>query len=190
MAKKKSQKDLDLKELTEKLKAAKSVVFTDYRGTTVKDIDRFRKILAKEGVFSKVYKLTLVKKAMDQVGVAGTVDYKTPVIMSVSAEDETTPARLIKALGKDMKTLTILQGIVDGKMVDKTQVLVLADLPTKDQLRSQFMSVLKGPMSAFARAINALAEKMGSAAPAAPAAPEAAKDQPAAPAPEAAPAAA
>lgn len=184
MSKNKSQKQEDLAELAEKLKAAKSVVFTDYRGTTVKDIDKFRKTLAKEGVFSKVYKLTLVQKALEQLGVQGAVDYKTPVIMSVSQEDETTPARLIKALAKDIKTITILQGIVDGKMVDKTQVLVLADLPTKDQLRSQFMSVLNGSMSAFARALNALAEKLGSAAAeaAAPAAP--------APAPEAAPVAA
>ena len=61
MPKSRQQKEQDLQELTEKLKNAKSVVLTEYRGTTVKDIDTFRKTLRKENVFSKVYKLTLVQ---------------------------------------------------------------------------------------------------------------------------------
>ena len=62
MPKAKLQKDKDLKELTDKLKEAKAVVFSEYRGTTVKNLDKFRKTLRQENVFSKVYKLTLVKK--------------------------------------------------------------------------------------------------------------------------------
>ena len=104
MPKNKIQKEKDLKELTDKLKAAKAVVFSDYRGTTVKDITKFRTALRKENVFSKVYKLSLVKKAMKEAAVAGEIaDYKAPMILSLSEEDETTPARVIKNLLKDFK---------------------------------------------------------------------------------------
>ena len=90
MAKLKAQKEKDLAELTEKLKTAKAVVFTDYRGTTVKDMDKFRNTLRKENVFSKVYKIPLIKKAMEAIGIdAASVDYKPPVILSLSEEDET-----------------------------------------------------------------------------------------------------
>ncbi len=170
MPKLKSQKEKDLKELTEKLKASKAVVFSDYRGTTVLDLDKFRKTLRKENVFSKVYKLTLVKRAMKDAGLQGEIaDYKTPVILSISTEDETAPARIIQNLTKDIKSIGILEGLLGSELMSKAQVVALGSLPTKDQLRSQFMSVLNGPISAFARVLNARAEKMGEvAAPAAP----------------------
>lgn len=155
MAKVKSQKEQDLQELSEKFKAAKSVVFTDYRGTTVKDMDKFRKNLRKENVFSKVYKITLVRKAMEANGIAATsVEYKTPVILAISNEEETTPARVIKNLSKDIKTINILEGIVDGGVISKAQVLALADLPSKDQLRAQLVGTINAPVSGF---VNVLA---------------------------------
>jgi large subunit ribosomal protein L10 len=155
MAKLKAQKERDLEELTGKLKEAKSVVFTDYRGTTVKDLDTFRKTLNKENVFSKVYKITLVRKAMELNGIAaGSVEYKTPVILSLSTEDETTPARIIKNMTKELKTISILEGIVDSKVISKAQVVALADLPSKDQLRAQFVGTINAPISGF---VNVLA---------------------------------
>ncbi len=175
MAKLKSQKEKDLKELTEKLKTAKAVVLSEYRGTTVKDMDKFRSTLRKERVFSKVYKIPLIKKALEANGInAASVDYKTPVILSISEDDETVAARVIKGLSKDIKTFVILEAVIGGKMLNKQEIMVLADLPSKDQLRAQFMSVLNGPISAFARVLNARAEKMAAAVPAVEAAPVAA----------------
>src|SRR3989338_9026694 len=101
MAKLKSQKEKDLKELTQKLKVAKAVVMTCYTGTNVKDLDKFRQGLRKEKVFSKVYKLPLVKKALEAIGTNMQVDYKTPVIIAISEEEESAPARVIKNLAKD-----------------------------------------------------------------------------------------
>jgi large subunit ribosomal protein L10 len=150
-----AQKELDLAELTSKLKEAKSVVFTEYRGTTVKDIDKFRKSLIKENVFSKVYKVTLVKKALEANGVdASSLDYKTPVILSISNEEETAPARIIKGLGKDIKTVSMLAGLVDGKLVTKAQVTALADMPSKLELRAKLVGTINAPVSGF---VNVLA---------------------------------
>lgn len=155
MPKTRAQKEQDLQELTEKLKTAKAVVFSDYRGTTVKDIDTFRRTLAKEQVFSKVYKMTLVKKALEASGIdAGNLDYKTPVILSLSSEEETAPARLIKNVGKDIKTINILSGILDKAVASKEQILVLADLPSKEQLRGQLVGTINAPVSGF---VNVLA---------------------------------
>lgn len=155
MPKTRAQKEQDLQELTDKLKTAKAVVFSDYRGTTVKDIDTFRRTLAKEQVFSKVYKMTLVKKALQAAGIeAGDLDYKTPVILSLSTEEETVPARLIKNVGKDIKTINILSGILDNALATREQILVLADLPSKDQLRAQVVGTINAPVSGF---VNVLA---------------------------------
>jgi len=166
MPKGKVQKSKDLEELTGKLAGAKSVVFSGYSGTNVKDLDRLRKSLRKENVFSKVYKITLIKKALEANKMdASNVDYKTPAILAVSNEDEVAPARIIKTLAKEVKTITILEGFVEGKLFTKAQIEALGDLPSKDQLRAQLLSVLNGPAAAFVRLLDAYAKKKGEPTP-------------------------
>ena len=169
MSKKREQKEKDLTELTELLKSAKSIVFSDYRGTTVKDLTKFRKALRAENISGKVYKLTLVEKALKELGITDAkLNFKTPVIIAVSKEDEVAPARVVKTFGKEVKTISILEGIIEGKVFSKLEVETLGGLPSKDQLRAQFMSVLNGPISAFARVLDANKKKMGEAVSAAP----------------------
>ncbi len=155
MAKTRIQKEQDLQELTDRLKGAKSVVMSDYRGTTVKDIDAFRKALTKENVKSKVYKVSLIKKAFEANGIdTATLDYKTPVILSVSEEDEVAPARIIKNISKEVKTIGILSGVLDGQFATREQMLALADLPSKDELRAKVVGTINAPVSGF---VNVLA---------------------------------
>lgn len=154
MAKSKQQKTSDLEELTQKVKAAKSIVFADYRGSTVKDMSVFRRTAEKASVFTKVYKLTLVKKALESSGITGLPDFKTPVIFVGSDEDETAAARLVKNIGKDIKTVNILAGVLDGHLVAKAEVTALADLPGKDELRGSLVRTINAPVSGF---VNVLA---------------------------------
>jgi large subunit ribosomal protein L10 len=87
---------------------------------------------------------------MKEAGLEGEIaDYKQPVILSVSGDDETTAARLVKNLSKDLKTISVLEGIVDKKLVNKAQILALADLPSKDQLRAQVIATINAPVTGF-----------------------------------------
>lgn len=156
MAKTRAQKEIDLAELSDRLKGAKSIVLSEYRGTTVKDIDKFRRALSAEGIVSKVYKSPLIKKAFEANGIDATniMDFKVPVIVSVSQEDEVGPARIIKSFSKEVKTVGILSGVLDGTFASKEQMMALADLPSKDQLRAQLVGTINAPVSGF---VNVLA---------------------------------
>lgn len=155
MAKTREQKELDLAELTEKVKTAKSIVLSEYRGTTVKDMDKFRRTLEKDNVFTKVYKITLIEKALKAAGIeAGELNYKAPVIFMASMDDETTPARVVKGLSKEIKTISILSGVLESKIMAKAQVESLADLPSKDELRAKLVGTINAPVSGF---VNVLA---------------------------------
>lgn len=156
MAKTRAQKEQDLTELTERLKSAKSIVLSEYRGTTVKDIDKFRRALSAEGIVSKVYKSPLIKKAFEANGIdaANIMEFKVPVIVSVSQEDEVAPARVIKTFGKEVKTIGILSGVLDGTFASKEQMMALADLPSKDELRAKLVGTINAPVSGF---VNVLA---------------------------------
>ncbi len=155
MAKTRQQKEQDLQELNDRVKGAKSIVLADYRGTTVKEIDTFRRALGNEGVASKVYKVSLVKKAFEANNIdASSLDYKTPVILAVSQDDEVAPARIIKNVSKDVKTINILSGVLDGTFAGRDQVLALAELPSKDELRAKLVGTINAPVSGF---VNVLA---------------------------------
>ncbi len=155
MAKLKTQKTEDLQELSDKVKSAKGMVFAGYSGTTVKDMDKFRKALRLENIFAKVYKITLIRKALASANInADGVDYKQPVIIAISEDDEVSPARVLKTVNKELKTIIPLQGVLDGKLVTKEMVMALADLPSKDQLRAQVVGTINAPVSGF---VNVLA---------------------------------
>lgn len=154
MAKTRQQKEADLAELTQKLKEAKSVVMSEYRGTTVKDIDTFRNALRKENVFAKVYKVSLVEKALAANGIEAKLDYKTPVILAISPDDEVASARIVKTVGKEVKTIGILSGVVDGALMSKAQITALAELPSKQEMRGMLVRTINAPVSGF---VNVLA---------------------------------
>ncbi len=170
MATTRQEKEAMLKKLVDDLGGAKGVVFAQYRGLTVKEIDKIRKSLRKENVMYQVVKVTLLKKAFEQLGVdASKFAYDGPIAVAISNDDETTPARLIKAMNKEHENLKLEGGILDKNIIEKQMVIRLAELPSKQQLLGQLLSVLVGParglvtvlsgnMRQLVYALNAIAE--------------------------------
>jgi large subunit ribosomal protein L10 len=146
MAVTRQAKEAQLKTLVEDLSEAKGVVFAQYRGLTVKEIDKIRKNLRKENVKYQVVKVTLLKKAFEQLGInSDEFKYTGPIAIAISQDDETTPARIIKALNKEHQNLALDGGMLEKKVIGKQMVMQLADLPSKHQLLGQLVSVIAGP---------------------------------------------
>lgn len=170
MAITRQEKEEQLKQLVADLTDARGVVFAQYRGLTVKAIDNIRKNLRKENIKYQVVKVTLLKKAFEQLGInSEEFTYTGPIAVAISNDDETTPARIIKALGKENPNLTLDGGVIEKKVIGKQMVLQLADLPGKQQLLGQLVSVIAGParglvtvlsgnMRQLVYALNAIAE--------------------------------
>lgn len=146
MAITRKEKEASLTSLTEDLKAARGVVFSEYRGMTVKQLETVRKSLRKENVKYQVVKVSLLKKAMASLGInLDGLKYNGPVALAVSQEEETTPARILKSLVRENPLLILCGGILDNKLVGSEVVMKLASLPSKRQLLGQLVSVLAGP---------------------------------------------
>lgn len=146
MALSREEKENTLKQLTEDLKNARGVVFTEYKGLTVAQMNKLRRMLRAEKVKYQVIKLTLLKKALTALNISGDLKFGGPVAVAVSAEEETTPARILKAAAKDFPQLVLDGGIFEGKVVASDVVARLASLPSKEQLLGQLVSVIAGPM--------------------------------------------
>jgi len=147
------------------LKDAKGVVLADYRGLTVEQDTQLRKQLREAGVVYKVYKNTLIKRA-----IAGT-EYESlgeqlegPTAIAISSEDATAPARLLFNFAKTAEALELKAGVVEGTYYDAKGIALIATIPSRDELLSKFLGSIQSPVTNFARVIKQIAEKKEQAA--------------------------
>ncbi|MFK8010595.1 MAG: 50S ribosomal protein L10 [Marinicellaceae bacterium] len=135
---------------------AHSLVVSEYSGITVEDFTEMRAEARKTGVYLKVAKNTLVKRAVQDTEFECVADSLVgPMIYAFSQEDPGCAARLIKDYAKKNDKLITKLVSIGGKMFDASELSRLASLPTKDQAISQLMSVMKAPVEKLVRTLDA-----------------------------------
>ncbi|WP_321386656.1 50S ribosomal protein L10 [uncultured Enterococcus sp.] len=147
-------------DVTEKFKAAASVVIVDYRGLTVEEVTALRKQLRDANVEMKVIKNSILSRAAQAAGLEGLDEVFTgPTAVAFSNEDVVAPAKIMDEFAKDAKALEIKGGVIEGKVSSIEEITALAKLPSRDGLLSMLLSVLQAPVRNVAYAVKAVAEK-------------------------------
>jgi large subunit ribosomal protein L10 len=149
MAITREKKETLVADLVAKLVGSKSVVFTDYRGLTVEEIDTVRNQLRAEGIEFKVVKNTLFKLAAKQAGIeiSDDITHGHPVAVAFAGEDEIAPAKITFTYSKKNDKFAIVGGILEGKQISDTMVKSLASLPSREQLYGQLVGTIAAPIS-------------------------------------------
>jgi large subunit ribosomal protein L10 len=154
MAKTRLQKADDLQSLSGQFKAAKAVVFVDYKGVTVKNVGKLRRQAEKVGVEYVVAKKTLITRAARANGLDIDVKKMVGNIAVAFGKDEIGAAQVISNAGKDIEQIKILGGTLEGRFIDARQVKALASLPSKEQLLGQLARVLNAPLTGLATTLS------------------------------------
>lgn len=153
-------KKIVIDEIKQNISNAKSIVLVDYRGITVAEDTALRKEVRNANAVYKVYKNRLFKKACDELGITGFDSYlEGTTAFAFGMEDETCAPRVIKNQIKALNKMEIKGGFINGEVVDKAHVEKLASIPSKEQLIANLLAMLNAPVSALARAIQAIADK-------------------------------
>ena len=153
-------KKVRVEEITEKFKTAATVVVVDYRGLTVGQITELRKQLREAGVEFKVYKNTMTRRAIEELGLEGLNENLTgPNAIAFSTEDVVAPAKIINDFAKKNDKLEIKAGVIEGALATADDIKALAELPSREGLLSMLLSVLQAPMRNFALVTKAVAEQ-------------------------------
>ena len=161
-----------VQEISEMINGAQSVVVVDYRGLTVAEDTQLRKQLREAGVSYKVYKNTLVNRAVEGTEFESLRDsLEGPNAFAVSTEDATAPARVLAEFAKKAPNLEIKAGVVEGTFYDAEGMKAIASVPSREVLLSKLLGSIQSPITNLARVLNQIAEKGGTdaAAEAAPA---------------------
>lgn len=151
MALTKQQKNDQLDALVQKFKEAKSVIFTEYRGLSVKDISKLRNKLRTENVEYKVAKKTLMRLAAKENGIENLPDdvMAGPVGVAFSYEDQVIVARLLSEFAKEHKQVKLLGGIFEGKVINADTAQEIASIPSKEVLYAKLLGSMNSPISGF-----------------------------------------
>ena len=149
-------------EISATIKDAQSVVVVDYRGLTVAQDTQLRKQLREAGVSYKVYKNTLVSRAVEGTEFESLKDsLEGPNAFAVSTEDATAPARVLAEFAKKAPKLEIKAGVVEGTFYDAEGMKAIASVPSREVLLSKLLGSLQSPITNLARVLNQIAEKGG-----------------------------
>ena len=166
-----TEKQAIVAELTDKIKGAASGVLVDYKGITVAEDTALRAECRKNELDYAVVKNTLVRRAIDNVGMNEMDEVLNGTTsMAISKDDPIAPMRIVNKYAKQMgDRFNIKAGFMDGKVLPLDDVYALAELPSKDALLGQVLGMMLAPITSLAVVIKAIAEKNGEPAAEAPA---------------------
>ncbi len=151
-----------VEEISGYIKDAQSVVLVDYRGLTVEQDTKLRKLCRENGVVYKVYKNTMMNFAFKGTDFEALAPYlEGPSAVAISSTDATAPARVMGKFAKEAKALEIKGGVVEGVAYDAAGIASIADIPGREELLAKLLGSMQSPIANFARVMQQLADKGG-----------------------------
>jgi large subunit ribosomal protein L10 len=157
MSKVRPDKAATVKEVKSRVKSTSTAVVTEYRGMTVAQISTLRRQLRTLDADFKVYKNTLVLRAIagSEVESLGEL-LQGPTAITFIDGDVSAVAKALRDFAKETPTLVVKGGVVNGKALTLKDLAALADLPSRDVLMAQFAGLLASPLRTMASLLKAV----------------------------------
>jgi large subunit ribosomal protein L10 len=144
-------------ELKAKVDSTSTAVVTEYRGMTVAQISTLRRQLRTLDADYKVFKNTLVRRAIEGTSVAPLEEFLVgPTAIAFVNGDVSAVAKALRDFAKATPTLVVKGGVLDGKALSLKDLTALADLPSRDVLLARFAGLLASPMTTMAGLLKAI----------------------------------
>jgi len=153
----KTQKAEIIEVLSGEFKTAQSVIFCDYKGLTVSELESLRKIAREKEAKVQVVKNTLATISLAQAELTG-VELKDTNIL-VWGEDSVATCKVVAEFAKDNEKFVIKSAYVDRETADTSKVEAFAKLPGREELLAMLAATWMAPVANFTIGINALKEK-------------------------------
>lgn len=155
-----NQKEKEVAELAEKIKKAKVVLLTDYKGINVADVTELRAKLRGVDTEYKVIKNNITRRAMQSCGIEGLEEFlEGTTALIIGYEDYLEPSKIIYEYTKNNDFYKIKAGIIDGKVVSAEEIVTLAKLPSRETLIAKLAGALLGNITKLAVALDQVSKK-------------------------------
>ena len=150
-----NQKKEEVASLAVKMKEAKIILLTDYRGINVADVTGLRAELRISNSEYRVIKNNITKRALAEVGIEGLDNLlEGPTAVVMNNDDYLETAKAIYNYSKANDFYKIKGGVIEGKVMTAEEIITLAKLPSRETLLSMLAGALLGNISKLAVALN------------------------------------
>ena len=151
-----NQKKEEVKKLAEKMKEAKLILLTDYRGINVVDDTDLRRNLRNINATCNVIKNNITRRALKEIGIEGLADetLEGPTAVIMANDDYLAASKEIYNFTKTHDFYKIKAGVVDGKVMTADEIITLAKLPSREDLLTMLAGALLANISKVAVALN------------------------------------
>ena len=157
-------KKAEVAAIAERLQGACAGVIVDYKGINVADDTVLRKELREAGVEYTVTKNTMIELAIKGTELEGLSDCLAgTTALATSKDDYVAAARILAKFANTHKDFTIKSGFLDNEVISLDKIDSLAKLPSREVLLATVCNAFNAPISAFARAVQAIVDKGGEA---------------------------
>jgi len=151
--------DLDKKKavvakVSAQLAKTKAIVVAEYRGLEVGHMTELRAKARKSGVYLRVLKNTLARRAVEGTPFAGLSQHmKGPLVYGISP-DAVATAKVLNEFAKANEKFVIRAGAMENAVISAKEVTALASLPSRDELLAKLLGTMQAPIAKFARTLN------------------------------------
>jgi len=155
------EKEAIVEAVAERAQVAQSVLAAEYNGLTVGDMTALRARAREAGVYLRVVKNTLARRAVSDTGFSVIADaLKGPLILAFSFDEPASAARVLTEFAKVNDKLVIRVVALPGQLLTPADASMLAKMPTKDEAIGTLMAVMKAPVEKLARTVNEVPGKL------------------------------
>ncbi len=146
-------------EVSAEIANAKSIIVAEYRGLEVGDITVLRANARKAGIYLRVLKNTLVRRAVTGTEFEGLAkNLVGPLIYGIST-DPVAAAKLLSDFAKGNQKLVLKAGAMPNYVMDAAGVKALASMPSREELLSKLLGTMQAPITQFVRTLNEVPTK-------------------------------
>ena len=134
-----------VEEMIKNFTSNESVMIAQYQGLNVTELDELRKELRDKGILFKITKNRITKIAIKDTPVKDLEKYFTGPTAAAISSDPITTAKILTKFAKSHEKLKIVAGFMDGKVLDQTEVAIIATLPSLEEARAKIVGILATP---------------------------------------------
>lgn len=148
------QKKAVVAEVSESIANAQAAVLAEYRGLTVAQMTDLRRKARESGVFLRVVKNTLAKRAVEGSDFACLQEHLVGPLAFAASEDPVAVAKVLDTFAKENNAFVLKAGAMGGKVMSDAELKALAQLPSRDELLAKLLGTMQAPIQKFVQTLN------------------------------------
>lgn len=148
-----------VEEVAAQVAGARAIVLAEYRGLEVGNMTELRRKARRSGVYLRVLKNTLARRAVKDTPFAGLADRMVgPLVYGISSDPVAT-AKVMNEFAKGNEKFVIRAGAMPNAVISAKEVVALASLPSREELLAQLMGTMQAPVAKFVQTLNEVPSK-------------------------------